>query len=229
MRDSATVTLRFEKPDGDMLAVSVSELIVGGWTGRDTSALQHHIDELAAIGVTPPSKTPLFYRNAVNVLMQDDAIQVVGPDTSGEVEAVLVSSEEGIWVTVGSDHTDRAAEAYSVAGSKQMCPKILARKAWPLGDILDHWDELRLKARVTIDGTEMLYQDGVLSAMRRPEEMMERYAEGALPPGSVMMLGTFAAIGGIRPASRFAMEIEDPVRGAKISHAYDIHSLPLVS
>lgn len=229
MRDGATVTLRFEKPDGGMLAVAVSNLIVGGWTGRDTDALQHHIDELKAIGVTPPSETPLFYRNAVNVLMQDDAIQVVGPDTSGEVEAVLVSIDEGIWVTVGSDHTDRAAETYSVAGSKQMCPKILAREAWPLDDLLDHWDDLRLRARATIDGTEVPYQDGALAAMRRPEEMMKLYANGDLPSGSVMMLGTFAAIGGIRPASRFAMEIEDPVRGVTISHAYDIHSLPLVS
>ena len=229
MRDGASVTLRFEKPDGGMLAVSISDLIVGGWTGRDTGALQHHIDELKAIGVAPPSETPLFYRNAVNVLMQDDAIQVVGPDTSGEVEAVLVSTDEGIWVTVGSDHTDRAAETYSVAGSKQMCPKILAREAWPLDDLLDHWDDLRLRSRATIDGTEVPYQDGTLAAMRRPEELMELYADGALPSGSVMMLGTFAAIGGIRPASRFAMEIEDPTRGAKISHAYDIHSLPLVS
>ena len=82
---------------------------------------------------------------------------------------------------------------------------------------------------MSIDGAEVLYQDGVLSAMRRPEEMMKRHAEGTLPPGSVMMLGTFAAIGGIRPASRFAMEIEDPVLGSRISHAYDIQSLPLVS
>lgn len=229
MRDGATVTLRFEKPDGGMLAVAVSDLIVGGWTGRDTDALQHHIDELKAIGVTPPTETPLFYRNAVNVLMQDDAIQVLGPDTSGEVEAVLISSEEGIWVTVGSDHTDRAAEAYSVAASKQMCPKILAREAWPLEDLLEHWDDIRLRARATIDGQDVLYQDGALAAMRRPEEMMERYADGALEPGSVMMLGTFAAIGGIRPATRFTMEIEDPVRGAAITHSYDIHSLPLVS
>ena len=229
MRDGASVTLRFEKPNGGMLAVAVSDLIVGGWTGRDTGALQHHIDELKAIGVVPPSKTPLFYRNAVNVLMQDDAIQVVGPDTSGEVEAVLVSTDEGIWVTVGSDHTDRAAETYSVAGSKQMCPKVLAREAWPLDDLLDHWDDLRLRSRATIDGIEVPYQDGALAAMRHPEELMELYADGVLPPGSVMMLGTFAAIGGIRPASRFTMEIEDPVRGATISHAYDIHSLPLVS
>ncbi|UUX51002.1 DUF2848 domain-containing protein [Nisaea acidiphila] len=229
MRDGATVTLRFEKPDGGMLAVSVSNLVVGGWSGRDSAALQHHIDELKAIGVEPPSQTPLFYRNAVNVLMQEDAIQVVGPDTSGEVEAVLIASDEGLWVTVGSDHTDRAAETYSVAASKQMCPKVLAREAWPLEDLLEHWDQIRLRAHATIDGEEVLYQDGTLAAIHRPETMMEKYADGTLAPGTVMLLGTFAAIGGIRPADRFAMEIEDPVRGATIAHAYDIHTLPHVS
>lgn len=229
MRDGAHVTLRFEKPDGGMLAVSVSDLVVGGWSGRDTEALQHHIDELKAIGVAPPSRTPLFYRNAVNILMQEDAIQVVGADTSGEVEAVLIASDEGLWVTVGSDHTDRAAEAYSVAASKQMCPKVLAREAWPLEDLLDHWDRIRLRSHAVINGEEVLYQDGTLGAIHRPEIMMQKYADGGLEPGTVMMLGTFAAIGGIRPADRFSMEIEDPVRGAKISHSYDIHTLPIVS
>ena len=31
--------------------VTVHKVIVGGWTGRDRDALQHHIDELAKIGV----------------------------------------------------------------------------------------------------------------------------------------------------------------------------------
>ncbi|MCB2105045.1 MAG: DUF2848 family protein, partial [Rhodobacteraceae bacterium] len=30
--------------------VTVHKVIVGGWTGRDRDALQHHIDELAKIG-----------------------------------------------------------------------------------------------------------------------------------------------------------------------------------
>lgn len=230
MRDGATVTLRFEKPDGGMLAVTIADLIVGGWSGRDHEALQHHIDELAELGVAPPSQTPLFYRNAVNVLMQDDAIQVIGEMSSGEVEAVLLSTDEGLWVTVGSDHTDRAAEAYSVAASKQMCPKVLAREAWPLADLLEHWDKITLRSRAVIDGTEVLYQEGTLAAMQRPETMIEKYTDGGeLAPGTAMMLGTFAAIGGIRPASRFSMEMEHPVTGAKLSHAYDIHTLPIVS
>lgn len=229
MRDGATVTLRFEKPDGGMLAATFSDLVVGGWSGRDHEALQHHIDELAELGVAPPSQTPLFYRNAVNVAMQGDAIQVLGTETSGEVEAVLLATDEGLWVTVGSDHTDRAAEAYSVAGSKQMCPKVLAREAWPLEELLPHWDDIKLRSRAVIDGENVLYQEGTLAAMQRPEAMMEKYAGGTIAPGTIMMLGTFASIGGIRPASCFFMEMEHPVTGATISHSYDIHTLPIVS
>jgi hypothetical protein len=44
-----------------------------------------------------------------------------------------------------------------------------------------------------------------------------------------MYCGTFGAIGGIRPATRFEMELEDPVLGRTLKHAYDISVLPVVS
>jgi hypothetical protein len=34
--------------------------------------------------------------------------------------------------------------------------------------------------------------------------------------------------GGIRPASRFEIEMEDPVRDRRIAHAYDVVTLPMV-
>ena len=44
-----------------------------------------------------------------------------------------------------------------------------------------------------------------------------------------MFCGTFGAIGGIRPATRFEMTLEDPRRGRAITHAYDVEALPVVS
>jgi hypothetical protein len=44
-----------------------------------------------------------------------------------------------------------------------------------------------------------------------------------------MFCGTMPAIGGIRSSSRFEMELEDPVLGRKISHAYDIETLPIIA
>jgi len=45
-------------------------LVIAGWTGRDPAAVQHHIDELAALGVPAPSTVPLFYRVAGQQLTQ---------------------------------------------------------------------------------------------------------------------------------------------------------------
>lgn len=44
-----------------------------------------------------------------------------------------------------------------------------------------------------------------------------------------MFFGTMPAIGGIRPAERFEIELIDPVLGRGMMHGYDIDSLPLVA
>jgi hypothetical protein len=51
----------------------------------------------------------------------------------------------------------------------------------------------------------------------------------SLPEGTAMFCGTQPSIGGIAPADRFEMELEDPVLGRSIRGAYDIRALPLVS
>jgi hypothetical protein len=43
-----------------------------------------------------------------------------------------------------------------------------------------------------------------------------------------MLCGTFAAKGGIRPATVFEFEMEDPVLGRKISHSYSLETLPVL-
>jgi hypothetical protein len=44
-----------------------------------------------------------------------------------------------------------------------------------------------------------------------------------------MFCGTLGAIGGIRPAARFEMTLEDPVLGRSMSCVYDIGVLPVVT
>ncbi len=41
--------------------ITASDLVIAGGTGRDVAGLQHRIDELAALGVKPPSGVPFFY------------------------------------------------------------------------------------------------------------------------------------------------------------------------
>ena len=75
----------------------------------------------------------------------------------------------------------------------------------------------------------MLYQEGLLAGIRAPADLLERWQGGELAPGTLMFCGTLGAIGGIRPASRFEMELEDPVRGRSMRHGYDVHALPVVT
>src|SRR5580700_7487167 len=99
----------------ERVVVEIHDLVIAGWTGRDVEALNHHIEELKAIGVQPPSQVPIYYRVAASLLTQAVSIQVLGDDTSGEVEPVLMGASDRLWVTVGSDHTDRRVESYGVA------------------------------------------------------------------------------------------------------------------
>jgi hypothetical protein len=210
------------------VALQPSALVVAGWTGRDEAALRHHIEELAAIGVPRPSSVPVFYRNSLLNLTQAPVVEVLGPDTSGEVEPVIVALGDRLCLAVGSDHTDRKAETQGIALSKQLCAKPIGRDLWALEDIAGHWDRLQLRSFATIDGQRVTYQDGTLSGMRPPADLIARYGS-RLKPDSVMYCGTLAAIGGIRPATRFELELEDPVLGRTLRHAYDISVLPVVS
>ena len=69
--------------------VAIRNLVVAGWTGRNTEALEAHIKELEAVGVKRPKSVPIFDRNAAALLTTADAIQVMGDRSSGEVEFVL--------------------------------------------------------------------------------------------------------------------------------------------
>ena len=221
---------RHSRSGSDRIEVEPEALIVAGWTGRDEAALRHHIEELAAIGVPRPSSVPVFYRISTANLTQSARLEVLGPRTSGEVEPVIVVLDDGLWLGLGSDHTDREAETSGIALSKQLCAKPLADVLWPFDDVADHWDELMLRAFATIDGQRVKYQEGLLSAMRHPTELVAKIAPNAtLPRGTVMFCGTLGAIGGIRPATRFEMTLEDPLRGRTITHAYDVVTLPVVS
>ena len=54
-------------------------------------------------------------------------------------------------------------------------------------------------------------------------------AAGGLAPGAALFCGTLPAMGGIRPADRFEMELFDPGTGRRIAHAYEVEALPVVS
>jgi Protein of unknown function (DUF2848) len=207
--------------------VAIRNLVVAGWTGRNTAALEAHIKELEAVGVKRPKSVPIFYRNAVSLLTMADSIQAVGDKSSGEVEFVLYALDDGMWVGVGSDHTDRAAETINVTLSKQMCAKPVGATLWRYDEIKPHWDRLTLRSFVPDGGKRRLYQEGPVTNMRSPEELIRLYTGGdKLAPGTAMFCGTFAVHGGISSSGTFDMELEDPVLGRTLKHSYGIVSLP---
>ncbi|MGJ5206514.1 DUF2848 domain-containing protein [Bradyrhizobium sp. HKCCYLR20261] len=206
--------------------VTLNRLVIAGWTGRDPVARDKHIAELEELGISRPASTPIYYEVAASRLTTADLIEVSGGESSGEVEFVLMKSGGRLLVGVGSDHTDRKVETYNITVSKQMCDKPVAPELWLVDDVLGHWDRLMLRAYATINGERVLYQEGALSGMLAPSDLIaRRYGEAGLPEGTAMFGGTFAAKGGIRPADRFEFELADPVLNRVVRHGYTVAQL----
>jgi hypothetical protein len=208
--------------------VEMRDLIIAGWTGRDSVSVEHHIAELEAIGVARPRAIPCFYRCGANLLTTSHQIDVTGNDSSGEVEFVLVSLPQGLMVGVGSDHTDRKVEAYGVTVSKQMCPKPIGEELWSFDDVKDHWDALILRSFINRDGQRLLYQEGAVTRMLPPEDLISRLTGGdmTLRAGTAMYCGTMPLLQPIGPSEQFELELEDPVRRRIIRHNYKARALP---
>ena len=206
--------------------LEIRHAVIAGWTGRDKAALEKHIVELEELGVPRPASTPIYYRVAAARFTTSDAIECTGGDSSGEVEFMVLQSEGRRFLGVGSDHTDRTVETYGITVSKQMCDKPVAPDLWALDDVLPHWDSLIIRSFATIGGERVLYQEGTVAAMLPPAEIIAGYGPG-LSDGTAMFCGTLAAKGGIRPADRFAFELEDPVLKRTIRHTYDVTVLPV--
>ncbi|HEX2541982.1 MAG TPA: DUF2848 domain-containing protein [Caldimonas sp.] len=227
--------LRFALLDGGTLEAEPTRLVVAGWTGRDGAAIEHHIEELARLGVPRPSAVPLYYRLSAGLLTQADTLEMLGDASSGEAEPVFVRQGGRWWLTVGSDHTDRAVEAYSVVVSKQMCAKPVARAAWPWDEVAARADELVLRSEILEDGRWVTYQEGSLSAIRPLQSLIDGLpADVTVADGLVLFCGTLAAIPNaagqaIRPAPGMRVELVDPVASQRISHRYRVGALPMVA
>ena len=206
---------------------AVNNLVIAGWTGRNVEALEAHIKELEAIGVKRPKSVPIFYRVAHTLLTTTDSIEVMADKSSGEVEFVLYALEDGLWLSIGSDHTDRKAETIGVTLSKQMCAKPVGAQLWRYGDVKPHWDKLVLRSFVPDGNGRRLYQEGPVTNMRAPEELIKLYTGGdTLARGTAMFCGTFAVHGDMSYSGSFDMELEDPVLKRKLTHSYRIVQLP---
>ena len=156
-------------------------------------------------------------------------MQAVGGDSSGEVETFVFAVDGEMYVSIASDHTDRKLETYSVALSKQVCVKPVARAAgrWPTWPATGtSWSSARTSSR-TASACCTRKARWPACARRR----IAGYTGGAavLPEGAGMTCGTVGAIGGIRPSADFSMELYDPRRQRSLRHRYHVEELPVVA
>jgi hypothetical protein len=169
----------------------------------------------------------MFYELSTGILTTQGEIEVIGSETSGEVECVLVFRHDGIWVGLGSDHTDRSLEAVSVAKSKQVCAKVIAPTLWRLPDVADHWDRLELTSYIYVNGERTKYQSGTAAGMLPTQSLIEEYSArgGEFSTGTLMFCGTLATLHSIQQSPAFDMQLHDPVHDRTIRHSYKIHTL----
>lgn len=225
--------LRFDVDGADAIELQPKQLVIAGWTGRDRTAIDHHIEELAAIGVPRPSNVPLYYRLAASLLTQAPQIEVLGAGSSGEVEPVLVRSLNRWWLTVGSDHTDREAERAGVALSKQLCAKPVASGAWAWDALAARADTIVLRSEIFEGGRWVRYQDGTLASIRPLQQLIAGLpADAPVADGLVLFCGTLGALPdangrGVRPAARMRLQLTDGDR--VLTHEYATTALPQVA
>ncbi|MFC7340630.1 DUF2848 domain-containing protein [Saccharopolyspora griseoalba] len=214
--------LRFDV-GGEVVEVSVSALLNGGYAGRSQQDVAAHVAELAELGVPAPSRTPCLYPVAPYLAMQTREVPVQHARTSGEAEWALVVAgpdERDVLLTVACDHTDRDLEVHGVAWSKQAGPDVLGDAAWRLVDVADRVDELTLTAWA---GGERI-QRGTLAELLPPQHWLDELRErDLLRPGAVLLSGTIPMAPEVDQfADSWRVELGDPTSGEVLSCDYRV-------
>jgi hypothetical protein len=227
-------------------SVEVERLWFGRHCSRDIEGTKARLDVLRTEGYSV-HRNPNLCKKSRYLLTNETAIEVQGPQTSGEVEYVIIVEDGEVLVSVGSDHNDRTlvslwtealGKVYDTAKSKQMVPSVVARDAWRYEEIIDHWDQLILRSHVTVAGLRIVYQDFPLANLVDPQYHFRSSPE-LREDGNVLFGGSSDAAPGVPSgvyqfqgsikdltfAPDFHFEIYDPVLKRKISHGYDIVSL----
>lgn len=223
----------FALPDGSVREVEVTQVLNAGYAGRDQEGVAAHIAELAELGVPAPTTTPTLYPVATYLAQQTDAVPVQHGQTSGEAEWAIVLTDDypgtgGVLLAAACDHTDRALEVHGVAWSKNAAPDVLSAQAWPLAEIGDHLDRIRIIGRVAAgDGGWTTIQDGTVADLLSPGYWLGVLKERGLDlPGTVLISGTIPMIPGIDQfADRWRAELVDETLGRSVCCEYRVEQM----
>lgn len=223
-------TVRFQLvKNGELkdLDIVYDELFAIGYSGRNTAKTMEHIQELKErFGVPAPKMIPTIFQMSNMLLTKDLDIHFVGHDTCGEVEYVIVTQGDKIYIGLGSDHTDRKLEGESVPKAKQVCPKPICGLVWDYEDVKDHWDQILLHSYQVVDGKEDLYQDGGLKDILPVDTILgELHKRVGAVERSVIFSGTVPVKNGFVFGTQFRGEMVDPVLNRTLSFQYSVHEI----
>jgi hypothetical protein len=223
-------SIKYSLPNGENVHFTVKKSACIGYSGRNQEMVKKHIEELALEGIAPPPSVPMVYPISNILVTQDEEIHVLGKKTSGEVEFVLLINNENTYVTVGSDHTDRELEGYSIPYAKQATPKPVAKEAWLLDEVADHWDDLQLTCEIFINNNWEVYQSGHVTANLAVEDILKfaNSKQAVDLEGTILFCGTVPILcGQFLFADGFRLTLTDPVLGRTIKHEYLVRDITI--
>lgn len=207
---------------GTPLTLNVRRLFLAGFAGRDAAATEKHIADMMLTGVPRPSAVPAVYPVIPILLTQADTIEVYGFDTVPEVEFVIFGHAGSRFVTVGNDQCDLEVEGrLSAEKSKNLCQKSVAKQAWPLEQVLAHWDRLTL--HLSVNGIWRV--EASVAALLTPATLLNTIfgRSDAGMDGLMAFSGTPGAVSGLpRTSYSVRFELRDPVLDRSISHAVTV-------
>lgn len=154
-------------------------LYVIGYSGRDEKNTLKHIAELEKdLGVKPPRQIPTIFECSRRILTKKEHIDVYGSKNSGEAEYVIVLKDGQIYIGLGSDHTDRDLESYSVSKAKEIMPKVISSVLWDYEEVQEHFDEIKLISfQKNQNGKKFIYQEGTLEEILPPKRVLQELIE----------------------------------------------------
>lgn len=216
------------KKDGiHAVAFHFDRLFAIGYAGCDEKKTQVYIRELEEkTGIPAPMQIPAIFQCGNQLLTQERKVYFAGEKTCGEAKYVMITDGTQLYIGIGSDHTDRELEGQSVLKAKQVCAKPVGRFIWSYNELKDHWDEICLTSWQMVNGKKVLYQQGTLADIMRPEALLQELS-GKMGDVShaVIYSGTIPLVDGFQYGTEFICELEDDIMGRKLPLSYEAFAI----
>lgn len=214
-----------------VLDVDITRCFHLSFTMRDRAKMLRHLEEiyemfqLGTLRITC-DEPPLVLPVSPWTVLTDTEITVQKTRTSGEVEIVTVVDEDRrLYVTVGSDHTDRSLEAIDIPWAKQVTPDVVAPAVWRWEDVADHWDDVTMECTTGRPGGSRLHQRTSVAEFWTPVDMVAGLASNVRAVGGATVLfgGTSDTVHNeVDFADTWTISLIDPVLRRRIDHMYSV-------